>query len=73
MANINSMTQPVAEVNPSVTAEIEKQLANENIDVHDDEKPQISDEDLNKQDGVKRVEAITTVWNNQVLIVMFVL
>ncbi|KAH7013768.1 siderochrome-iron transporter MirB [Ilyonectria destructans] len=67
------MTQPVAEVNPSVTAEIEKQLANENIDVHDDEKPQISDEDLNKQDGVKRVEAITTVWNNQVLIVMFVL
>ncbi len=32
-----------------------------------------TDSDAHMQDGVKRVEAITTVWSKELLIVMFIL
>jgi hypothetical protein len=62
--------QPTAEVPAAVTNEIQKQLSHQE---NDPEKPELSDEEAQKQDGVKRVEAITTVWTKQVLVVMFIL
>ncbi|KAH6885195.1 major facilitator superfamily domain-containing protein [Thelonectria olida] len=71
MATINSMApQPTAEVPAAVTNEIQKQLSHQE---NDPEKPELNDEEAQKQDGVKRVEAITTVWTKQVLVVMFIL
>lgn len=46
---------------------------NSHNQANNDEKPDLSDEEAQKQEGVKRVEAITTVWDKKILVVMFVL
>lgn len=54
------------------TIDIEKYPVDGDIvsEVLDDEK---SDGSLHKQDGVKRVEAITSVWSKKTLVLTFVL
>ncbi|PVH77133.1 putative transporter [Cadophora sp. DSE1049] len=57
------------------TVDIEKNPANdENVnEVMYDEKLDSEDGSTHKQDGVKRVEAITTVWTKKTLVLMFIL
>lgn len=76
MSNINSLTPaPVGEVPRDFTDNIEKQRAagHDGFDQNSDGKYEQDDSSGFKQDGVKRVEAITTVWTKQMLIVMFIL
>lgn len=56
---------------PGFEIEQEKRSGHEDSEAHDDVANDSSSE--RKQDGVKRVEAITQVWNKKLLIVMFIL
>lgn len=58
---------PEPDRNPS---DVEKDQINTNHEA-DDKKPDT--EPSYKQEGVQRVEAITSVWTKQILIIMFVL
>lgn len=49
----------------------EKQSGHDGSEPKDDIRDDLSTE--GKQDGVKRVEAITTVWSKELLLVMFIL
>ncbi len=57
------------------TIDIEKKpVDKDNVnEVLDDEKYDIEDGSVHKQDGVRRVEAITSVWSKQTLVLMFIL
>tara|TARA_R110002060_G_scaffold71947_1_gene80614 strand:- start:274 stop:489 length:216 start_codon:yes stop_codon:yes gene_type:complete len=57
------------------TIDIEKSPAvDDNVnEVMYDEKLDSEDGSTHKQDGVKRVEAITTVWTKKTLVLMFIL
>lgn len=75
MAEINALTpQPTAEVPADIKRAFKQQLGGVE-EAHDDndEKPAHDPDSEHKQEGVKRVEAITTVWSKELLIVMFVL
>lgn len=75
MAEINALTpQPTAEVPADIKKAFEERLGGgEETREDNDEKPVHDDNSEHKQEGVKRVEAITTVWSKELLIVMFVL
>lgn len=76
MATITAAApQPVGEVPASLVPEIEKRFSRgqDVTEVDDDGKPSSDDSSEFKQEGVKQVEAITTVWSKELLIVMFVL
>lgn len=76
MSNINSLTPgPVGEVPRDFTDNIEKQRAagHDGFDQNSDGKYEHEGNPEFMQDGVKRVEAITTVWTKQMLVVMFIL
>ena len=54
--------------------DIEKSKAIKTRDIaSDDIKYEIDDSSTHKQDGVKKVEAITTAWSKKTMVVMFVL
>lgn len=57
------------------TIDIEKSpVDGDNVnEVLDDEKYDGEDNSVHKQDGVKRVEAITSIWSKKTLVLMFVL
>lgn len=76
MATVSSLLPaPVGEVPGAITNELQKHLTADQKDLDDQGnlKPEADEEAQRKQDGVKRVEAITTVWSKELLIVMFVL
>lgn len=76
MATITAAApQPTGEVLPVAERELEKYIQDpQNIyEVSDDLKTDSDSNSQIKQDGVKRVEVITTVWSKQVLVLMFVL
>ncbi|KAK6376145.1 hypothetical protein LTS17_007396 [Exophiala oligosperma] len=76
MATITAAApQPTGEVLPVVEREMEKYAQDpQNVhEVSDDLKSDSDSSSQLKQDGVKRVEVITTVWSKQVLMLMFVL
>lgn len=69
MANINDQKSP-----QMAEAPMEKEiLGDQNVHEVDDSKTESDAESARKQDGVKRVEAITTVWSRELLIAMFIL
>lgn len=76
-STVNSLLPaPVAEVPGGITNELKKHSTAEKDVAVDNETNLKAEEDAEsqrKQDGVKRVEAITTVWSKELLIVMFVL
>lgn len=78
MSNINAMApEPTAEVPATETYDMEKHpsgIQDDAREITSDTKVDESDANsAHKQDGVKRVEAITTVWSKDMLIAMFVL
>ncbi|OLN97201.1 Siderophore iron transporter mirB 2 [Colletotrichum chlorophyti] len=75
MAAINQTTPHVSEQNnPAGENDIEKSSGQNIVDIHADPmKPEADDSSEYKQDGVKQVEAITSVWSAKMLWVVFVL
>ena len=77
MATVNAgLGQPIGEVPALVRHDAEKSFAGAGD--HDarevnDEKAESVLSSEHKQQGVQQVEAITTVWSRELLIVMFVL
>lgn len=76
------MATQVNNLTPAPVAEMPRDLTDDkyrtreghgDLEVNSDGKPVTDESSEFKQDGVKRVEAITTVWSKQMLIVMFFL
>lgn len=70
---VTEISQQTAEVPRASDDKIEKQPSTDNISREFSDDGKLDDGSERKQEGVRQVEAITTVWSKQMLVVMFIL
>lgn len=74
MAVTEISTPPATAASPARADDnIEKHAATDNVDGDFSDDGKLDDGAERKQAGVRQVEAITTVWSKQMLVVMFIL
>jgi hypothetical protein len=70
---VTEISQQAAEAPTTSDDNIEKQPSTDNISREFSDDGKLDDGAERKQEGVRQVEAITTVWSKQMLAVMFLL
>lgn len=70
---VSEISQQPAEAPTTSTDNIEKQPSKDAVSREFSDDGKLDDGSERKQDGVRQVEAITTVWSKKLLVVMFCL